>query len=230
MMTIKTTAGSESTGRECKIFKSGDIFFALAGFYRDPARGFDLRRLVVETIRKDMTLSEATDAVANAVSSSLHDELLKLRSESPELFNKYVGGRPGQLAKILFTCFEDGVPKVAFLGFSEEGLPSGEITVSAKRAACPGDCNSQSVSAFYMTDRTAIDEYLKNGGKLDWLSPEKAAKQLVELVIKAGTPGVGPPVDVLRIDGNGAEWVARKPECPDYDDAETDSPDNRQKD
>lgn len=230
MMTIKTTAGSESSGRECKIFKSGDIFFALAGFYKDPSRGFDLRRLIVDKINKDMTLSDATDAVANAITSSLYDELSKLKSESPELFNKYVKGKVDPLVKVLLVRYEDHVPKVALIGLKEILSPSGQISVHSERTVCPGSCNAQGISALFLTDTRAIDDYKKKGGKLDWFSPEKTAEFLVDLVIEAHTPGVGPPVDVLRIDGNGAEWVARKPECPDYTDIEADSSDNRQMD
>ena len=221
MLTIKHSAGSEMFLRECKIHRTGDIVFALAGFCKDPSQGYDLLELVADTIRADMTLLDAAEAVENVVSANLRNELVKLKSESPELFSKYVKGRTGKLVKILLTRYEDGVPKVAFLGFSEVESPSGEIFIRAERTSCPGDCKPQSVSAFFMTDKAAIDQYLNNGGKLDWLAPEKAAKKLVELVIEGRAPGVGPPVDVLRIDGNGVVWVERKPECPDYDDSET---------
>jgi hypothetical protein len=65
---------------------------------------------------------------------------------------------------------------------------------------------------FVLGDRRPVDAYLRSG-KAEWGSPENAAKSLVEAVIAAGTPDVGPPVDVLRIDENGARWIKRKEEC-----------------
>lgn len=222
-MTVRNSAG-ESYSRECKIHREGDIVFALVGFYKDPVQRYDLRELVASAIGKGMTLADATDAVTKTVSEALRAELLRLRSESPGLYAKHIEGKTGPLVEILLARYEESVPKVALIGLRPSGLPSGNIALHGDLTVCPGECSAKSITAFFLTDRTAIDAYLGKGGKLDWVSPANAAKKMVELVIEADTPGVGPPVDVLRIDGKGMTWVERKPECPRYDGTEAISP------
>ncbi|NMC74147.1 MAG: hypothetical protein GYA56_07295 [Geobacteraceae bacterium] len=212
MMTAKNSTGESST-RECKIYRAGDVVFTLAGFYKDPFRGYDVRELVSGSIGTGVSVTESVDAVVNAVSTGLRDELARLRSEAPALYNKHIRGKTAPLVRILLAGREQGVAKVVLLDMHPVPMPSGEMLIRAHRTVCPGDCNSQGITAFFLTERTAIDAYLKKGGKLDWSAPERTAKEMVELVIASRAPGVGPPVDVLRLDAAGVKWVERKPEC-----------------
>ncbi len=42
------------------------------------------------------------------------------------------------------------------------------------------------------------------------MSPEDGVRFFVQLEIDAGTPGVGLPIDVVRLDKNGIRWLNGK--------------------
>ncbi len=214
LLTIRNDTGKDTTKSECKIFQSGRIFFSFAGFYKDPGRGFDIVSIVSDTLGRGESFGVAADKAAMAVVNGMKDEVGKLRNEAPALYKKYFEAKTGPLLQILFATYEDGVPRVTVYDIKKTVAPSTDIVLSYDRKSCPGDCNVQDTVAYFMTDMRPIEEYMKRE-KLMSMPPEKTARFLVDLVIKARTPDTGPPVDVLRIDGNGAAWVEHKAECPD---------------
>ena len=214
MLTVKNGEKTGAVQSECKIRQAGDSFFTLSGLYKDPVREFDVIRIINDSLNINKKLSQGADAVAARVSADLLVEINRLKSESSDDYNT-IKTRGGVLTSILLAGFENGKAEVIFLKFKPAVAATGETVIKIERNSCPGDCNPENVQAFYLTDMKAIDDYLKKGGKIDWLAPEKAAKFLVGLVIDAHTPGVAPPIDLLRIDGNGPLWIERKPECPE---------------
>jgi len=214
LTTIRHGAGKDTTGSECKIFRSGDIFFSFAGFYKDPDRGFDIVPIVSEALAESESFDESVDRAATAAVSGMKDEMRKIRKETPSSYDKYFAAQTAPLLQILFATYEDGVPKVTVYDIKKTAGPYADIELSYDRKSCPGDCNVKDAYAFFLTDMRPIEQYLKRG-KLQSMPPEKTARFLVDLVIKAHSPETGPPVDVLRIDGNGAAWVEHKAECPD---------------
>jgi hypothetical protein len=215
--------GGDNPGKPCrerKIIQERGVFFSMTGFVKDPARPYDAVRIVSEALKRDEDFAGSASSVAEAVKEGLRDEVAKLRAEAPGLYEKFISAERGTLVEILLACFEEGTPKMALLGFKQVSSPSGELAITVERVACPGNCNPQGVNAFFLGDRRPIDAFLKSG-KADWRSPEKAAKTLVDAVIDARTPNVGPPVDVLRIDKEGARWIERKTECPDITEQKT---------
>lgn len=213
LMTVKGGDQQAKSVRECKISQVGGGFFSMTGFVKDPARPYDAARIVAEALKRDKDFAGSAASVAAAVKEGLKDEVAKLRAEAPELYEKFIIGQKGTLLKVLLAGFEEGTPMTVLLSFRQVSS-AGEPAITVERDACPGNCDPQGIYAFFLGDRRPIDAYLKSG-KADWRSPEKSAKTLVEAVIAAHTPDVGPPVDVLRIDREGARWIERKEECPD---------------
>jgi len=213
-LTVKYGTGHEITGNECKIFQSGRIFFSCSGFYKDPARSFDVISIASNLLRLGGPFGTLSDKAAAAIVNGLQTELLKIKSDDPALYEKYFGDKTATVLKILFAAFEDGTPNVAVYDIRRVVTHSGEVSFGYERKSCPGDCNINDTVAYFMTDMRPILEYLKNE-KLTIMSPEEMARFLVEMVIRAHTPNTGPPIDVLRIDKNGAQWIEHKMECPE---------------
>lgn len=214
LLTIRNGAGKDSTRSECKIFQSGKIFFSFTGFYKEPGSGFDIVSIVSDTLKQGESFGVAVDKAAMAVVFGMKDEVRRIRKETPALYETYFAAQTGPLLRILFATYEDGVPMVAVCDIKKSAAHSGDIEISYDRNSCPGNCNVQDTGGYFLTDMRPIEEYLKRE-KLKTMPPEKTARFFVELVVNAHTPDTGPPVDVLRIDGNGAAWVEHKAECPD---------------
>jgi len=216
MLTVRSGDKERAAATECKIRQSGTNFFALSGLYKDPARGFDVIDSIRDALRDRHSLREGADAIAAKIANDLLVELARLKTESPEDYT-FIKRRGRDLTSILLTGFEQGMAEAILLKFKPVVSEAGEMTLETERTACPGDCNPRNTQAFYLTDMKGINDYLGRGNKIDWQAPDKAAKLLVGLTIDAHTPGVAPPIDVLRIDANGPRWIAHKPECPEID-------------
>ena len=214
MLTIRNSTGADAVRTACKIFRSGEIFYAFSGFFRDPARGFDVVSIVAKALPEDAQFGAATEKAAIEVVAGMRDDIRKIRVESPGLYKKYFEAGTGVLLQLLFAASEDGVPEMTVYDIRKAAsFPiNGELRYDRK--SCPGDCGAQGQMAYFLTDTRPIEDYLKKE-KMASRSPEETAGFLVQLVLDAHTPDTGPPVDVLRIDGNGASWVVRKKECPD---------------
>ncbi|MGD0586321.1 MAG: hypothetical protein ABSA86_11200 [Oryzomonas sp.] len=209
--------GADNPGKErkeCKIIQAGGMFFSMTGFIKDPARPYDAAHIVAEALERPAAPLTREGAVTATVAAGLRDELAQLRAEAPELYNRYMRDQKGTLLKVLLAGFEGDTPQAVLFGFRHSVTPLGEITVTTERESCPGNCDPQGAYIFIMGERRPIDAYLKNN-KADLATLDTFAKSLVELVIDAHTPDVGPPVDVLRIDRDGAGWIEKKAECPD---------------
>ena len=214
MLTIRNDQGTLISSSECKVARAGKVFFALSGFYKDPARDYDVIAKVRAAISDRSGFPEKAAAVSVAVSDALTAELGRLKSEAPAAYNDMTL-RGGTLLNLLLAGFEDGSARVSLLKFRQVVSPAGAIALTTEQNACPGNCNAGNISAYYLTDKGPIDAYLKKGQPVDWRSPETAAKFLVQLVLDARTPGVGGPIDVLRIDKSGASWIEHKEQCPE---------------
>jgi hypothetical protein len=130
----------------------------------------------------------------------------------PYLFQRSIEGPGGFVLSVVFIGLDSGQPVAAGFGFHVTTTSSEAFSIEPQRFTCPGDC-PRGVYTFFLGQRDAIDRYTAEQGKNLALSPEDAAKFLVELEIRAGSPGVGAPVDVLRIDKSGPSWMARKSNC-----------------
>jgi len=214
LLTIKNGKGQDTTRSECKIFRSGRIFFSFTGFYKEPGSGFDIVSIVSDSLKQGESFGVTVDKAAMAVVLGMKDEVRRIRKETPALYEKYFAARTGAILQILFASYENGVPMVAVYDIKKTAGPYADIEMSYDRNSCPGNCNVKDTGAYFLTDMRPIEEYLKRE-KLKSMPTEKTARFLVDLVIKARTPDTGPPVDVLRIDGKGAAWVEHKAECPD---------------
>lgn len=214
MLAVRGADNSGKPCRECKIIQAGGIFFSMTGFVKDPVRPYDAVKIIGEMLKGLAPRRDPVNSVAEAVTAGLKDELRRLKGEAPELYNRYMRYQKGTLLKVLLAGFEKDTPMTVLLGFRQAISPYGEITITAEREACPGNCDPARSNVFILGDRRPIDSYLKKNEKVDFKSTENAAKFLVDLVIAAHMPDVGPPVDVLRIDANGARWIERKEECP----------------
>jgi len=202
-------AGTQSQRSVCKIHRADRLSFAVAGISNDEGRGFS----VVDTVRKSIgghgTVRDASRAAAEAVRHALGIELSRLELEDRDVFERTLS----RLTSVILTGLDPGdVPAAAGFHFERQLGPAGAPSLRAVFLACPGDCPG-GVYTFFLGERSAIDKYISEHGKSFSVSPEEGALLMVETEVRAGTPGVGGPVDVLRAAADGTRWVRVKPEC-----------------
>lgn len=211
-LTVKGNTVPLADHPECKIGEVGDILFALAGFAADPDRRFDLR-LVIRSALVDAgnEPGDPVERVARAAGDALSGELAELREKAPTLYDRFIAGRNGPLAKVMLAFYEDDTPHVVILAFSRIDQ-DGRDGIGILRRGCPGECNPDKVNALFLADGRQAQQALGTV-KIPADKPERAATLMVERLIEMGTAGVGGPVDQVRLDRDGITWIKRNPSC-----------------
>jgi proteasome subunit B (beta)-like protein len=200
--------GRETTRNVCKIYRVSDRFFAVAGLSEDPGRGFSAVTIVSRAIQGSDGVMNAVINAAEAMKDPLKIELTRLAAEDKGLLERSLG----KLPSVVVIGAEKGLPAAAGFHFEIQGNNRWPAELNLRTLRCPGDCQN-GVYTFFLGERSAIDRYVADYGRALAMSPEDGAQFLVKLEIEAGTPGVGGPVDAVRVSSSGAEWLSVKPEC-----------------
>jgi hypothetical protein len=202
----------EMTKPVCKIFTVRGVGFAVAGLAKSPRGGLDADAVVTRALSGSQSLLQAATAIEAELRLHISQELERQKREEPKLFAETAEGEGGRVTSILLGAFEGGVPVAVCISFKASQDPAGKISVGTSRLTCPGDCPS-GVLNFYLGNWRPIERYTSEHDQPLEMPPAAAARFLVQLVIDARVPGVGPPIDVLVISKSGVSWRALKDGC-----------------
>ena len=123
--------------------------------------------------------------------------------------------KPVQLfLRIIVAGFEKGRPLIFVRSFRALQYNPGQIGV----AVIPDDCleNCKETVATRMLGETDAIEGLPEETPGFWKAGlSNGVRRLVETEIAARSEYVGPPIDLVRITANGAQWIQRKKGCAD---------------
>jgi hypothetical protein len=202
----------ESTRPVCKIFRVKDAAFAIAGLVKDLAWKFDAENATADSLRRQTRLTETANDLADRLTDMLGSYLERLKTGNPYLYRKLLEEQEGTITSILLAAYEGDQPVAIGMSFHASEDTGGRIRITPTQVACPGDC-PDGVMHFFLGERRPIERYIAEHGKDRLLPATSGAPFLVRLVIDGGSKLVGPPVDVIVIDGQGVSWPARKEGC-----------------
>jgi hypothetical protein len=186
-----------------KIFAKGHVLYALGGLVKDPNRGYDPENTIAASLEETQSFQSAAEKV-ETIFNAFKEELLRLQTEEPILFRKEIERDDGGTS-VLLASFEKEEALAVAIGFRGKLGSDGKLLVERSRLACPGDCPN-GVMVFYVGSHKASQRYLAENG-MPTLPLEEAVRFMVQLEIDAKTPGVGPPIVVVRLDRNGIHWL-----------------------
>jgi hypothetical protein len=193
-----------------KIFEEDGILYAISGIAHDPGRGFDAAATVSASLHRSESLQSAAINLERTLYASLEHLLSRFQNEDFALFQamtrKISEGEP-EITSILLASFQNGEPTAIAISFSGT-VSGGKIVLQPKRIACPDMCPNGNYT-FFLGKHKAIDNYVAKMGKHFAMSPEDATRFMVQLEIDAKTPGVGPPIEVVRMDRHGIKWLPK---------------------
>jgi hypothetical protein len=164
---------------------------------------------VAQSLQERQELNAVLNEVRSNLLRELEEELPRLRA------NKSQSGLMGSLdLTVLFATVENGVPIAAAIHFpiSDTGPllnPESHVCPGLEE---PGFCMKR-VAIWVAGRREAIERQSK---KLEEIHNRNLARELVQLEIDAGAPGVGGPVDVVRISRADSVYEGEKvgSDCP----------------
>ena len=193
----------------CKIRKIDDLFFAFAGFLDIPGLQSDLTEVVREASRSGDSITEKIETFDGLIVRDWSQGLPDIRDDHPELYRQKLRGKI--VLQIAFAGIERGKPLLfmRYLKVVERGdVPS--IVIYKKQ--CPGDCPLGKVYAF-LGHTGALKEHMAGGTDIWDAGYAEGIRRLITIQMEAEPEHVGPPIDILRLDSTGYEWIQKKPEC-----------------
>jgi hypothetical protein len=201
--------GSNPTTRRSvsKIFEKGGVLYAISGLTKDSRRGFDPADAIAASLRDSQSLLSIVTNVEAILSKALKEELAKLQTEEPVLFCNAIEG-DNAVKTVLLASFEKEQPIAIGINFLGAVNTEGKLVIRTTRLACPGDCPN-GMYTFFLGHHKAIDKYIAERGAHLAMSPEEGVRFMAQLEIDAKTPGVGPPIDMVRLNQDGIKWLSR---------------------
>jgi len=213
-MGVYLTGDGRISNRFCKIHQVHDFFIASAGFFDTRAgHRLNIKEIVTRAARKSDPVSVAVNRSSRAIANALSQALSDAR-EDDGLYNILVHGN----VVTFFFGFEDGKPATYAHSFSvmtQRGHAKEAPLIEVTHDDCGPQCVPADGHPYLMHTRSqAMDDFrLKNRGLLRD-HPVAFVRSIIFSDIAANKHRSGPPVDILRINRNGPQWIEKKPNCP----------------
>src|SRR5215471_14117473 len=206
--TFKGGGQPDTQAAVSKIGQQGQVLYALSGFVKDPRGLFDPAAMIAATFHEAQPFLSAVAHLEAHLARALTAALLYLRTDEPALFRQAITAGTGGTT-VFLASFEHGVPLAVSLTLRGAATPTGDIHIDTQRRACPGADCPEGRYTFLLGRHKAIEQYFATHTLRLAMRPEEAVRFLVQLEIDAKTPGVAPPIEVVRLSQDGIHWLAQ---------------------
>ena len=190
----------------CKIQKADGFYFGCSG----PCGEVEVTSIIVRASRRAGTIQRKVEMVVPFVEDALNEFL---RNKGQNALRRYAD-KPTVL-QLLFVGIQAQTPLIIGVDFHNRRSPSGALSVRAgETQICEKTTDACTHLAIGKTN--AISNLTRKKGSMDFLArvqPVVGVERLIQMEIDEEGDDVGPPIDILRITGRGAQWIRRKPQC-----------------
>lgn len=193
----------------CKIQRYGDVVFATAGLVVSSGGVVEFHTIITNILRRQLPWSKQAAQVEEWLRQPLLRTLRRLSREFPEEFDAHL--QRGFTFHVSLAGWRDGQPALEMREYFVEQEDDQTLTLRVERMSCPGQC-SPHAEVFGVGENA---ELMRRLGALRELPADLPglARDLVNSEIAHHPDHVGPPVDVVRLDRSGVNWVNLKPAC-----------------
>jgi hypothetical protein len=202
--------GNASVGFICKIRQFQNLFFAYAGLSGDVASGFSVPELAIMAHSNSRRISDTVRNFEQLITGPLAISVGQLRREQPALHQKYLKDRP--LLSIVFFGLENEGLVLHTSSFNAKDSADGQPVIDIQRHNCPGDCPDGTTYVF-LGEKQAINRFLDANPHYFTVGLVPTIQTLIQLEISDKPELVAPPIDIVRVDMTGTNWIQRKPQC-----------------
>lgn len=155
---------------------------------------------------------EKADRFVEVARTPIIAAVKRMKMVEPDYYRKKFHGKDA--VEVAFFGLQNGILELHVRGIAVTIEKGGE-TANITRKDCPGANCIQDTYAAFLGSHDVNMPYVNEHPEIKSIDLALAARKLVELEIESNPNEVGPPIDILRITRNRAEWVQRKTECPE---------------
>jgi len=198
----------------CKIIRTRSFVFAATGLVEEGATGLNVQSLALTVSQTSGKLVEKVRDFEERLTDALLKSFKHIQQNDPNVFNRL----PQDFWSVnaIFVGIENVRPVLFERSFKVVWSAEQDIKIDIWRRDCPYGINcdrKEGFSAYGQTD--AIRSFLANNPKFWKVGFVRGARKLVELEIADKPNEVGLPIDIIRVDKMGINWIERKPQCPE---------------
>ncbi len=198
----------QTTKNASKIYKTGAVYFSVAGLNGNAVRNLNIAKLVHEQLSHTKNLVDATNATKVTVKAALTKYLTQQKISNYNQFKKNIT-EDTYITSIGLIAMIDSIPYAQILGFKVTDGKYLKITIDEEVY----DTRTNKDGVYYLGTSSAIDGYLNNL-KSNNLAPADFVENLMQTQIDATPQLVGPPVNMIELTKSGAQWLKRNGNIP----------------
>ncbi len=192
-----------------KIYKTGSVYFSLAGVIANEKRNLDVSKLVHQQLKTNQDITKAVQVIKSEVKKALFVYLSYNKTNNPELFESNL--KMGTyITSIGLIAIKNNQPYAHIIGFKINNAEKLDLSIDEDYASSGTEAQNR---LFFLGKNDAINAYLDTVA-----SPEEDPVKLVDKLMKvqiAKTPeSVGAPVDMIQLSSKEAIWIRRKAATP----------------
>jgi hypothetical protein len=207
---LMTFRGNPSLRFTCKIRQFQNLFFAYTGLAGDVAGGFSVPELAIMAHSNSSRISDTVRNFEQSITGPLAVTLRQLRREQPTLYQKYLKDR--SLLSIVFFGLDNEGLVLYTSSFNVKDSADGQFAIDIQRHNCPGDCPNGTTYVF-LGEKQAIHRFLDANPHYSTIGFVPTIQTLIQLEISDKPELVAPPIDIVRVDMTGTNWIQRKSQC-----------------
>jgi hypothetical protein len=186
---------------ECKVIEEPGCLVAIAGLYREAGTAFNLRYLADAACQYPGDLREKAERFLQLSRRQYEAAVRHIQETDPSYFERMVASRP---TEVVFAGLLKGRLTLLVRGL----ISDGRGTVTAERYES-SDTASSPIGYFIGLNGHAR-EHINPSGQWERLGYIAAAREFVEMEIRANPGLVGAPISEVEIDERGmSRWISR---------------------
>jgi hypothetical protein len=190
-----------------KIFKSGNVYFSLAGLTLNETRLFDVAKIADDAFKNTENFNAAVKKIKATVSGALLLYLNNQKKSNPRLFRNNLLEK--YITSIGIITIKNKKPCTHLIGFIATDSPQLKIRTEEEIYSQ----RSTRDAVYYLGTSGEINRYM-NTIESNKLDPIRFVEKLMNLQISKTPNLVGPPIDIIKLTPKETTWVRRKKGIP----------------
>jgi hypothetical protein len=190
-----------------KIYKSGNVYFSLAGLTSNNTRSLNIAALANRKLTDTANLQWAIDQIKVSVKEALLTYLNDQKINSPILYKNNLADK--YVTSIGLVTIQNNRPYTHLIGFvaTDNGKPKITVEEEVYKSA------NQKDAVYYLGTSGEINRYM-NSIQANNDEPVKFVEKLMNMQIIKTPKLVAGPVDILKLTSTQTTWVQRKKSTP----------------
>lgn len=199
---------AETSETVSKIYRSGNVYFSLAGLILNETRLFDVGKIADSTFRNTHNLNNAVKKIKAKVGTALLQYLTNQKMNNPALFKNNLASEK-YITSIGIITIKNNKPCAHLIGFIVTDNQQLKIRTEEEIY----DQGSKRDAVYYLGTSGEINRYM-NTIESNKLEPVRFVEKLINLQASKTPDLVGPPFDIIKLTVKKTVWLRRKKGTP----------------